>query len=156
MPIEIDQLVPSFSASSTAGELSSEQLRGKIAVLYFYPKDNTPGCTLESQGFRDLYARFEEAGAAVIGISRDSLTSHERFRTKCALPFPLIADSDEQLCLMFDVMKMKNMYGKQVRGIERSTFVIDAQGIVKHIWRGVKVPGHAEAVLAAVVQTAQH
>ena len=123
-------------------------------MLYFYPKDNTPGCTTESQNFRDALPEFQAAGAQIIGVSRDSLSSHERFIDKQALTFPLLADTEERLCELFGVMKMKNMYGKQVRGIERSTFLIDAQGVLIQEWRGIKVPGHVQAVLQAVQQAA--
>jgi peroxiredoxin Q/BCP len=119
-------------------------------VLYFYPKDNTPGCTTETGDFRDHHAAFEAAGVKVLGVSRDSLKSHENFKAKLELPFELVSDPEEQLCEAFGVMKMKNMYGKQVRGIERSTFVVDAQGQVVKEWRGVKVPGHVAEVLAYV------
>jgi len=129
------------------------QLSGRPArytVLYFYPKDNTPGCTTESMAFRDLYPRFREAGAEIYGISRDSIRSHENFKSKLGLPFELISDPDEALCTQFGVMKMKNMYGKQVRGVERSTFIIDADAKLVKEWRGVKVPNHADDVLEFV------
>jgi peroxiredoxin Q/BCP len=142
--------VADFSAASTQGSISLSALRGRTLVLYFYPKDNTPGCTNESADFRDLHAEFEQAGALVAGVSRDSLRSHEGFASKLGLPFALISDADEALCAQFGVIKMKNMYGKQVRGIERSTFVIDAAGTLAREWRGVKVPGHAAEVLAFV------
>ena len=116
-------------------------------MLYFYPKDNTPGCTDEGVQFRDLNAQFQAADCDVYGVSRDSLKSHEGFKAKMSFPFELISDPDETLCQMFGVIKMKNMYGKQVRGIERSTFLIDGKGVVRKEWRGVKVPGHAQAVL---------
>ncbi|AUL47603.1 alkyl hydroperoxide reductase [Bordetella trematum] len=145
----IGKPAPQFSAESTIGPISLEQCLGRTVVLYFYPKDNTPGCTTESQDFRDLHADFLASGAIVIGVSRDSLKSHENFKTKHELPFPLIADTDEAVCNLFGVMKQKNMYGKQVRGIERSTFLIDAQGVLVQAWRGVKVPGHAKEVLQA-------
>lgn len=144
------QKVPDFSAASTGGEISLSALKGRKLVLYFYPKDNTPGCTNESIDFRDRQQAFNEAGAAIVGVSRDSLKSHEGFRAKHQLPFDLISDPDETLCELFGVMKMKNMYGRQVRGVERSTFVIDAQGKLAREWRGVKVPGHADEVLQAV------
>ena len=120
---------------------------GRWLVLYFYPKDSTPGCTTESQNFRDLHDAFVAAGAVVLGISRDSIKSHENFCAKQALPFSLVSDPDETACNLYGVMKLKNMYGKQVRGIERSTFVIDAAGVLRREWRGVKVPGHAQEVL---------
>jgi peroxiredoxin Q/BCP len=146
----VGRKVPDFKAASTAGDFVLARQAGRIIVLYFYPKDNTPGCTMESRDFAQAHARFEAAGAAVVGVSRDTLGSHERFAEKFELPFTLISDPDEALCSLFGVMKMKNMYGKQVRGIERSTFLIDAQGVVQREWRGVKVPGHVEEVLQAV------
>lgn len=143
--------VPDFSADMTGGQpFRLSDHRGKSLVLYFYPKDNTPGCTAESLQFRDLHERFRQAGAEIFGISRDSLRSHEGFKSKLGLPFELISDGDEALCTMFDVIVMKSMYGKQVRGIERSTFVIDAAGKIVKEWRGVKVPGHVDEVLALV------
>jgi peroxiredoxin Q/BCP len=142
--------VHDFSAPSTGGTFTLSDHRGHPVVLYFYPKDNTPGCTTEGEQFRDLYEQFTKAGAVIVGVSRDSLKSHENFKTKMAFPFDLIADTDEKLCAQFDVIKMKNMYGKQVRGIERSTFLIDGSGALAQEWRKVKVPGHAQAVLDAV------
>ena len=121
--------------------------RGEKLVLYFYPKDNTPGCTAEGADFRDLHSQFRRAGTRVFGISRDSMASHERFKEKMRFPFELLADPDEAVCEQFGVMKLKNMYGKKVRGIERSTFVVDAKGVLAREWRGVKVPGHAQEVL---------
>lgn len=146
----VNQPVPAFSAVSTQGDLSSRDLTGQTTVLFFYPRNNTPGCTTESQDFRDQHDAFTEAGARVIGISRDTLRSHEGVVKKLSLPYPLIADPDETVCNLFGVMKDKNMYGKQVRGIERSTFLIDADGKVIREWRKVKVPGHVDEVLAAV------
>ena len=134
------------------GDDSTMQLadrKGDWTVLYFYPKDNTPGCTNETRDFGALHADFAAAGCAVLGISRDSLKSHENFKAKLELPFELVSDPEEKACEAFGVMKLKNMYGKQVRGIERSTFLIDATGAIAREWRGVKVPGHAEEVLAA-------
>ncbi len=140
--------VPEFEIPSTAGQpFNSKAAAGKIRIIYFYPKDNTPGCTAEGQQFRDLYAQFTKAGCAIFGVSRNSLKSHENFKTKMSFPFDLLSDTDEIACKAFDVIKMKNMYGKKVRGIERSTFVIDAKGMVRREWRGVKVPGHVEEVL---------
>jgi len=136
-----------FTAGSTAGPFTLSAHRGHPVVLYVYPKDNTPGCTIEGQQFRDLYPQFRKLGAVVAGVSRDSLKSHENFKAKMEFPFELISDPDEKLCAQFAVIKMKNMYGKQVRGIERSTFVIDRDGNLAREWRGVKVPGHAQAVL---------
>nr|WP_255710720.1 MULTISPECIES: peroxiredoxin [unclassified Mycetohabitans] len=125
-------------------------LRGNKVVLYFYPKDNTPGCTTESLAFRDAYPAFKQAGAEIVGISRDSVRSHENFQRKLELPFVLVSDADETVCQLFDVVKMKKMYGKPVRGIERSTFLLDAQRVLRREWRGVKVPNHVDEVLAAV------
>lgn len=124
--------------------------RGRPVVIYFYPKDNTPGCTTEAQDFRDLHDGFAGAGCLLVGISRDSVKSHASFSAKYCLPFPLLSDTDETVCQQFGVIKLKNMYGKQVRGIERSTFLIDRQGGIARQWRGVKVAGHAAEVLAAV------
>ncbi|MFZ6772495.1 peroxiredoxin [Undibacterium sp. SXout7W] len=143
--------VPHFTAPMTSGkEFQLSDYSGKNLVIYFYPKDNTPGCTTESIAFREAYAGFQQANTEVFGISRDSLRSHEGFKNKLALPFELISDPDETLCQLFNVMKMKNMYGKQVRGIERSTFVIDATGTLVKEWRGVKVAGHVDEVLEFV------
>jgi peroxiredoxin Q/BCP len=148
--VTLDTKVADFAAPSTGGTFKLLAQRGCPLVLYFYPKDNTPGCTMEGAQFRDLHKKFEKAGAVVVGVSRDSLKSHENFKAKMAFPFELIADVDEKLCGQFGVIKMKNMYGKKVRGIERSTFVIDAKGTLVREWRGVKVPGHAEEVLEFV------
>jgi len=144
----LGKAVKDFSLPSTGGGTFrlSEQ-RGKKLALYFYPKDNTPGCTVEGADFRDHYAAFRKAGAEVVGVSRDSLQSHEGFKAKMKFPFELLSDADEELCAQFGVIKMKNMYGKKVRGIERSTFVIDKDGALAREWRGVKVPGHVEEVL---------
>ncbi len=147
----LDQPIPEFTVAATGGEsISSTALKGKKVVLYFYPKDSTPGCTTEAQQFRDLHDKFVKAGAMILGVSRDSIKSHENFKAKFGLPFDLLSDSDETLCNQFGVIKMKNMYGKQVRGIERSTFLIDARGVLRHEWRGVKADGHAAAMLEAV------
>ena len=137
-------------AESTGGQFKLSDYKGHPVVVYFYPKDNTPGCTMESQQFRDLHKQFEKAGAIVVGVSRDSLKSHAGFKSKYELPFELLSDADEALCAHFDVIKMKNMYGKQVRGIERSTFLFDRNGELVREWRKVKVDGHAEEVLQAV------
>jgi len=148
--VSIGSTVPAFSAAATGGTFDSSTHAGTVLVLYFYPKDNTPGCTTESAGFRDAHAQFVKAGAMVAGVSRDSLKSHESFKSKLELPFELISDPDEAVCELFGVMKMKNMYGKQVRGIERSTFVIGADGSLLREWRGVKVPNHVQEVLAFI------
>lgn len=141
-------LIPDFTLPATGGKtFSSTAARGKSLVIYFYPKDSTPGCTTEAQQFRDLYNAFRQAGCEIVGISRDSLKSHENFKAKFTLPFELLSDSDETVCTLFGVMKQKNMYGKQVRGIERSTFVFDKEGILCREWRGLKADGHAQEVL---------
>ena len=144
----IDQVVADFELPVT-GEIPFRlcALRGEKVVLYFYPKDSTPGCTTEAQQFRDSFPQFQAAGCAIYGISRDSLKSHQNFKAKQELPFELLSDAEEKACALFGVIKMKNMYGKQVRGIERSTFVIDAAGVLRREWRGVKVAGHAQEVL---------
>jgi len=143
---------PDFEAESTAGIVRLSDTLGHKLVLYFYPKDNTPGCTTETQAFRDHHRAFQKEGCFIAGVSRDSLRSHENFSNKLGLPFPLIADPQEKLCQLFDVMREKKMYGKTVRGIERSTFLIDAAGNIAQQWRGVKVPGHVQEVLEAVKQ----
>ncbi|MEN9879357.1 MAG: hypothetical protein RIQ55_3 [Pseudomonadota bacterium] len=150
MTVELNKKVPGFSAEATGTAFKLSALAGKTVVLYFYPKDNTPGCTTEAQQFSALHKEFAKANAVIVGVSRDSLKSHENFIAKQAIPYSLISDPDETVCDLFGVMKLKNMYGKQVRGIERSTFVIDAKGKLVHEWRGVKVPGHAAEVLAFV------
>ncbi|HEX6690356.1 MAG TPA: peroxiredoxin [Burkholderiales bacterium] len=140
--------VPDFSLPSTSGTpFRLSDARGSKLVLYFYPKDNTPGCTLEGAGFRDAYKEFKRAGGEVCGVSRDSLASHQKFKDKMKFPFELLADEDEAVCKQFGVMKMKNMYGRKVRGIERSTFVVDSKGVLAREWRGVRVPGHVQEVL---------
>jgi peroxiredoxin Q/BCP len=140
--------VKDFSLPATGGgTFKLSDRRGKTLVVYFYPKDNTPGCTLEGADFRDRYGEFARAGAEVVGVSRDSVKSHEGFKAKMRFPFALLSDAEEKLCTQFGVMKMKNMYGKKVRGIERSTFVVDGDGVIAREWRGVKVPGHAQEVL---------
>ena len=147
----LGETVDEFSLPSTGGEtFRLHAHRGKTVVLYFYPKDNTPGCTVEGQQFRDAYAQFRHAGCEVFGISRDSIKSHENFKTKMQFPFALLSDPEELACGLFGVIKIKNMYGRQVRGIERSTFVIDEDGKLVREWRGVKVPGHAQEVLSFV------
>lgn len=143
--------VKDFSLPSTGGatfNLSGH--KGNKLVLYFYPKDNTPGCTTESVQFGEFHKQFAKAGCEIFGLSRDSLKSHENFKAKFGLPFELLSDAEEAACAQFGVIKMKNMYGKKVRGIERSTFVLDGKGVLVREWRGVKVPGHAEEVLSFV------
>jgi thioredoxin-dependent peroxiredoxin len=143
--------VADFSLPATGGgTFTLSAHRGRTVVLYFYPKDNTPGCTTEGADFRDRHDAFVRAKAVVAGVSRDSIRSHEGFKAKLGFPFELLCDADEKLCAQFGVIKMKKMYGKEVRGIERSTFVIDGQGRLAREWRGVKVPGHVDEVLAFV------
>lgn len=150
-----DDLVPDFELTSTGNkQFRLSEVKSRYLVIFFYPKDDTPGCTSESQQFRDLYPEFLQTGCEIVGISRDNLKSHDKFREKYGLPYDLLSDSDEAVCELFGVMKMKNMYGKQVRGIERSTFVLDRDGKVYKAWRGVKVPGHAEEVLAFIKSAA--
>jgi thioredoxin-dependent peroxiredoxin len=148
--VKVGQKVSDFAAESTGGEVRLSDLKGQKIVLYFYPKDNTPGCTTEGAQFRDAYPQFQQAGTTVFGVSRDSLKSHQSFKAKLGFPFELISDPQETLCELFGVMKLKNMYGRQVRGVERSTFVIDADGRLAREWRGVKVPGHVDEVLEFV------
>ena len=147
----VGKKIGSFNVATTATQkLTDKDLRGQPYVLYFYPKDDTPGCTIEGKDFRDRHAELGELDVRVIGVSRDSLTSHAKFRAKYDLPFELVSDTDEKLCELFDVIKDKNMYGKKVRGIERSTFLVDAAGVLRKEWRKVKVDGHVAEVLAAV------
>jgi len=147
----VGRKVPDFEAASTGNKtFKLSASLGSPLVLYFYPKDNTPGCTTEGQQFRDLHAEFARRGCAVYGVSRDSIKSHEGFKAKMGFEFDLLSDPDERLCNLFGVMKMKNMYGKKVRGVERSTFIIDSRGTVRKEFRGVKVPGHAQEVLEFV------
>jgi len=143
--------VKDFSLPSTGGAtFRLSEHKGKKLVLYFYPKDNTPGCTTEGVQFGELHRQFAKAGCEIFGVSRDSLKSHENFKAKFAFPFDLLSDAEEAACAQFGVIKMKNMYGKKVRGIERSTFVLDGKGVLLREWRGLKVPGHAEEVLSFV------
>lgn len=147
----LNRVVADFKCEATGGEtVRLKALRGNKVVLYFYPRDNTPGCTAEGQEFRDLYDKFKRAGAVVLGISRDSIASHDRFRDKYELPFPLLSDKDERLCRQFDVIREKTMYGRKSMGVERSTFLIDEQGKLRREWRKVRVKGHAAEVLEAV------
>jgi peroxiredoxin Q/BCP len=154
MTVEIGKPMPPCSVPATSGlTFSPESAQGKKLVLYFYPKDMTPGCTAESGEFRDHIEAFTQANTLIVGVSRDTLKSHDNFRSKLELPFELVADTEEQLCMLFGVMKMKNMYGKQVRGVERSTFLFDSSGILVKEWRGLKVPGHVTEVLQAAQDT---
>ena len=148
MAVAIDQPVDDFQIPATSEKtVTLSELKGKQVVIYFYPKDSTPGCTTEGQGFRDHYPEFQAANTEVFGVSRDSLKSHENFKAKQSFPFELLSDKDEALCQLFDVIKLKKMYGKEYLGVDRSTFLIDKDGVLRHEWRGVKVPGHVEAVL---------
>jgi peroxiredoxin Q/BCP len=142
--------IPDFTAESTGGTLKLSDFRGRKLVLYFYPKDSTPGCTTQGSDFAAAHPEFRKAGADILGVSRDSLKSHASFKSKMSFPFELVSDPEEALCQRFGVMKMKNMYGRQVRGVERSTFVIDGNGRLAREWRGVKVPGHVAEVLEFV------
>jgi peroxiredoxin Q/BCP len=146
-----NQAVADFTLPATGGvDFTLYPIRKKSLVIYFYPKDSTPGCTTEAQQFRDLYAGFLEAGSEIVGVSRDSIKSHEKFKTTFTVPFALLSDAEEKLCTQFGVIKQKMMYGKQVRGIERSTFVLDNKGIIRKEWRALKADGHAQEVLTFV------
>ncbi len=147
----LNQPVPDFALPATSGKtIKLSDFLGKYVVVYFYPKDSTPGCTTQGMQFRDAYADFQQANTEIVGVSRDSVKSHENFKAKFSFPFELLADTEEIACGIFGVIKMKNMYGKQVRGIERSTFVVNPQGVLVHEWRGVKVDGHANEVLSYI------
>lgn len=147
MSVTLNQPIPPFSAQATTGEITSEMFKDRYTVLYFYPKDNTSGCTMEGRDFAALYTQFKEAGCEVIGVSRDSIKSHTNFCNKQGFPFALISDGEEALCKAFDVIKLKKLYGREYMGIERSSFLINPQGVVCAEWRKVKVAGHAQAVL---------
>ena len=150
MSVVLGKPIPYFEIPATSGLIfNPTACKGRKLVMYFYPKDSTPGCTVESMEFRDAIDAFTAANTLIVGISRDNLRSHDNFKGKLELPFELASDTEEVLCQMFNVMKMKNMYGKQVRGIERSTFLIDEEGILRHEWRGLKIPGHVQEVLKA-------
>lgn len=148
--VTVGKSVPDFTLPATDGEFRLSDHRGAPLVLYFYPRDNTPGCTVESQEFGLAHAKFKRAGAKVFGVSRDKLSAHHRFKAKYEFPFELIADETETVCKMFEVMKDKTMFGKKVRGIQRSTFVLDKNGVLLKEWRKVKIPGHVDEVLAYV------
>ncbi|MGD2167700.1 MAG: peroxiredoxin [Gammaproteobacteria bacterium] len=151
MTVKVGRKIPAFELPATGDQtISNEDLAGRAWVLYFYPRDNTPGCTTEGEDFRDNYAKFRRRKVTVLGVSRDSLRSHERFKAKYDFPFELLSDENEELCTIFDVIKQKNMYGKKVRGIERSTFLVDASGKLRREWRKVKIDGHVAEVLEAV------
>jgi len=147
----LNRVVANFRAAATRNKtIELKDLRGQHVVIYFYPKDSTPGCTLEGQDFRDLHAKFRRQNAVVLGVSRDSLASHEKFRNKQSFPFDLVSDPDETLCRQFDVIQEKTLYGRKFMGVVRSTFLIDSAGKLRNEWRGVKVKGHAAEVLEAV------
>jgi thioredoxin-dependent peroxiredoxin len=149
--VSVNKKVPAFSCEATGGKRwKLTDAAGKTLVLYFYPRDNTSGCTKEGEAFRDLYAAFNKAGAVIVGVSPDTLASHEKFKTKFDFPFALLADEDRSVCELFDVYKEKSMYGRKYMGVERSTFLIDARGVLRREWRKVKVPGHAAEVLTAI------
>jgi thioredoxin-dependent peroxiredoxin len=151
MAVVLNKAIPEFEAKATGGAtITNQTYLGQVLVLYFYPKDNTPGCTTEAMQFRDKYKDFVKAGAEVFGVSRDNMKSHDEFKMKLELPFELIADTEEKMCHGFGVVKNKIMYGKKVKGIERSTFLIGPDGVLREEWRGLKVPGHVEEVLKAV------
>ena len=149
--VKVGKRIENFTLPATGDQnLSLDDFKGSSLIIYFYPKDNTPGCTTESKDFRDLYPQFKAAGADIVGVSRDSVRTHENFRNKHEFPFHLISDNEEILCKQFDVIKEKKLYGRTYMGIERSTFLLDAEGVLQQEWRKVRVPGHAEAVLEAV------
>lgn len=151
MTVEVGKKVPAFKLPATDEQtISLSSLKGKNIVLYFYPRDSTPGCTTEGQDFRDSIAKFKRQNCVILGVSRDTIASHEKFKEKQKFPFDLLSDSEEELCNLFDVIKLKNMYGKKHLGIERSTFIINDKGVLKQEWRKVKVKGHVDEVLAAV------
>jgi len=155
-PIHIGDAVTDFVALSTGDKsINLSDYLGRYVVIYFYPKDNTPGCTQEGIAFRDAYDKFTDLNAVILGVSRDSIRMHEGFKAKQAFPFGLLSDADEALCTLFDVIKMKAMYGKQVRGIERSTFLIDPNGLLIHEWRKVKVKNHCEDVLTILSKASE-
>lgn len=148
--VAVGKKVPAFSAIATGGATwKSSEAAGKNLVIYFYPRDNTSGCTMEGEAFRDLYPQFKKANTVILGVSTDNLTSHDKFKAKFDFPFELLVDESQALCQLFDVIKEKSMYGRKFMGVERSTFLIDGTGVLRNEWRKVKVPGHAEAVLAA-------
>ena len=152
----LNKNLPEFEALATSGvRFTPSAFNGRAVVLYFYPKDHTPGCTTEAMQFRDKHTEFVKAGAVLFGVSRDNMASHEKFRQNLELPFELIADTEEKLCHMFGVVKNKIMYGKKVKGIERSTFLIDTSGVLRGEWRGIKVTGHVDEVLQAVKDLAK-
>ncbi len=148
--IEIGKKAPTFTLDGTGGKFALADAAGSAVVLYFYPRDNTPGCTQEGEAFTAHFAQFKKAKTTILGLSADTIESHEKFKKKMGFPFELLSDPDQKVCKLYDVIQEKNMYGKKYMGIERSTFLVDAKGVLRHEWRKVKVNGHAEAVLAAV------
>ena len=151
--VTLDRKVPTFSAAASGGKKwKLADAAGKNLVIYFYPKDNTSGCTKEGEAFRDLHAKFRQAGTEIVGVSPDSVASHDKFIARYGFTFPLLADEEKSVCQLFDVWKEKSMYGRKYMGVERSTFLIDAKGVLRREWRKVKVPGHAEEVLTAAAE----
>jgi peroxiredoxin Q/BCP len=150
--IDIGKKAPQFTLEGTAGSWSLSDAAGSAVVIYFYPRDNTPGCTQEGEEFSALSGKFKKAKAVIVGISPDTVASHEKFKKKMSFPFELLSDVDQRVCKLYDVILEKSMYGKKYLGVERSTFLIDGKGVLRHEWRKVKVKGHAEAVLAAVTE----
>jgi peroxiredoxin Q/BCP len=151
--VVLDRKVPAFALPATGGKTwRLADAAGKNLVVYFYPRDATSGCTKEGEAFRDLYARFRKAGTEIVGVSPDSVASHEKFKAKYQFPFELLADTEQQVCTLFDVYKEKSMYGRKYMGVERSTFLVDAKGVLRREWRKVKVPGHVEEVLTAAAE----
>ena len=148
--IDIGKKAPAFTLAGTGGDWSLKDLAGTHLVIYFYPRDNTPGCTTEGENFGALHAQFKKAGSVIVGISPDSVASHAKFKEKMGFPFDLLSDPDRKVCKLYDVIQEKSMYGKKYLGVERSTFLVDSRGVLREAWRKVKVAGHAEAVLAAV------
>lgn len=148
--VEIGKKAPSFTLDGTGGKFALADAGGGVVVVYFYPRDNTPGCTLEGEAFTAHFAQFKKAKTMILGISADTIESHQKFKKKMSFPFDLLSDPDQKVCKLYDVIQEKNMYGKKYMGIERSTFLVDAKGVLRQEWRKVKVNGHAEAVLAAV------
>ncbi|MFC4253540.1 MAG: peroxiredoxin [Sinimarinibacterium flocculans] len=150
MALDIGDKIPDLTLPATGGrDIALRSFKGKALVVYFYPKDNTPGCTQEGQDFRDLYGKFRKAGVEIVGVSRDSVRSHENFATKFEFPFALLSDADEAACRAFDVIREKTLYGRKYMGVDRSTFLFDAKGVLRQVWRSVKVKNHAQAVLDA-------
>jgi peroxiredoxin Q/BCP len=148
--VQLDRKVPPFSLPATGGGAwKLADATGRRLVVYFYPRDNTSGCTAEGVAFRDLYTQFRKAGTEIVGVSPDSVASHEKFKAKFEFPFELLADAEQKICRLFDVIREKSMYGRKFLGVERSTFLLDEKGILRREWRRVKVPGHAATVLAA-------